>query len=40
MQQKSKLRGWLLILAVAALIAIIFVFGTMDASQRYQLIGL
>ena len=40
MQQKSKLRGWILILAVVAGIAIIFVFGTMDASQRYDLIGL
>ncbi len=40
MAQKSKLRGWLLILAVAALIAAIFIFGTMDADQRYDLIGL
>lgn len=40
MRQKSKLRGWLLIAAVAAAIALIFVFGAMDAGQRYQLIGL
>ncbi len=39
-QQKSKLRGWLLILAIAAATAIFFVLGTMDSSLRYDLIGL
>ena len=39
-QRKSKLRGWLLILAVAAATAIFFVLGIMDSSLRYDLIGI
>lgn len=40
MAQKSKTRGWLLIFAIAVAIAVFVVLGTMDASQRYDLIGI
>lgn len=39
-QQKSKRRGWLLILGVAVAIALFLVLGTMDQDLRYDLIGL
>lgn len=40
MRAKSKLRGWLLILAVALATAAFFVLGTLDSSLRYELIGI
>ena len=40
MQAKSKLRGWLLILALAVATAMFFVLGTLDEGLRYDLIGI
>lgn len=40
MAQKSKTRGWFFIFALAAALIIFVVLGTIDVSQRYDLIGL
>lgn len=40
MAQKSKTRGWLLIVALAVALALFVVLGTLDTSLRYDLIGI
>jgi len=40
MAQTSKTRGWLLIFAIAVALAAFVILGTLDASQRYDLIGI
>ena len=38
--KRSRRRGWLVIAAVGAATLLLLVLGTMDASLRYDLIGL